>query len=94
LHIAIEDRENTFGPAAHKAFITSIYACLVAGGIKATMTDEGIHIDNQGGSVYSVDQQVEQFREELDDKLGPDADEAYDNDAMKEVSDWMKRWMG
>jgi hypothetical protein len=94
LHLCIENREDEFNPPALKALNTAIYACLVAGGISATMTDEGIHINKEQGSVYSVDQQVEQFREELDAKLGPDADQTYDNDAMKEVSEWMKRWMG
>jgi hypothetical protein len=94
LHIMIHDRENEFSPEAQRALIASIHACLVAGGIKATLTDTGIHIDSEQGSVYSVDQQVEQFREELDARLGPDADQTYDNDAMKEVSEWMKRWMG
>jgi hypothetical protein len=80
---------DDFTDQARAALIKSLRGCLCAGGINATINDDGtIHIGK--GGVYSVDHQVEKFREELDRDL-PSIDDDIEDGG--EIADWMKRWI-
>jgi len=80
---------------ARRAVIRALCAILKAGGINAVMTDKDrIKVTRKNGEEQDIDidKVVNQFRNEIESELGPDA--APDpSEEVKEIGDWMKRWM-
>ena len=80
---------------ARKAIHAALCGILQAGSIKAVLTDEGrIRITGEDGDEHDVDinRVVAEFRDELDQELGPDAKPEAAADEQ-EITDWMRRWM-
>lgn len=90
---------------AKRATIRSLCAVLQSGKINAKLNEDGrICITDADGDEHEVqlDQIVEQFRDEIDEKLGPATvgpdgegplERELSPEETKEISDWMKRWM-
>lgn len=71
---------------AKRACVKAMCIILQIGGLNAEMTDDGqIRIDMGDGEWTDVDTTIGEFRQEIEDTLGPDATPKRD--------DPMKRWM-
>lgn len=102
-HIGIERgfSANSMSFEAKRAMIRSLCAVMQAGGINAEMTErDRIKITHNHGKEQDIDidQVVNQFREELDEKLGPDAPidpqiSDITSEEQEQITDWMKRWL-
>jgi hypothetical protein len=98
-HFGIEKGKLTaLSYETKRAVIRALCAVVNAGGIKAEMTDnDRIKITRDDGSKQNIDidQVVGQFREELEQELGPDAPtkpSPLPRD-VQGLTDWLKRWM-
>lgn len=100
-HFAIEKGvSSSLGFEAKRAVIRALCAVINAGGITAEMTDnDRIKVTKPDGGEQSIDieQVVDQFRDELEKELGPDAVDLTERDQLprdvQELGDWLKRWM-
>jgi hypothetical protein len=80
-----------------QAIIQTLCGILQAGHINAAMTEEGrIRITEEDGTEHDVqvDHLVDQFRTEIDEKLGPDGpiDDGVSPEQAEQITEWMKRW--